>query len=142
MMTGPLFAWGGLKGCFDREEVTGPLFARIRKGHALKLRAVQHKYAAQIAANARAVERHARKLSRLHNKINAEATSIAGPDFADHHTVGFDEYESIAAQQASNEGVWSVEGAGIVDVIEMANIMANRADRVAACRVPPTLLSE
>jgi hypothetical protein len=50
--------------------------ARIRKGHALKLRAVQHKYAAQIAAHARAVERHARKLSRLHNKINAVAKAL------------------------------------------------------------------
>jgi hypothetical protein len=70
--------------------------ARIRKGHVLKLRVVQHKYAAQIAAHARAVERHARKLLRLHAKINAKATAIAGPDFAEHliqhHTIGFDEY--------------------------------------------------
>jgi hypothetical protein len=75
--------------------------ARIRKGHALKLRVVQHKYAAQIAAHARAVERHARKLLRMHGKINTESdsTAISGPDFADHHTIGFDEYESIAAQQ-------------------------------------------
>jgi hypothetical protein len=117
--------------------------ARIRKGHALKLRVVQHKYAAQIAAaHARAVERHACKLLRLHAKINAEATAIAGADFAEHHTIGFDEYESSAAQQADNEGSCPVEGAGIVDVIEMANTMANRADRVAACRVPPALLSE
>jgi hypothetical protein len=48
--------------------------ARIRKGQALKLRVVQHKYAAQIAAHARAVERHVRKLLRLHAKINAKAT--------------------------------------------------------------------
>ena len=57
--------------------------ARIRRGHALKLLVVQHKYAAQIAAHARAVERHARKLQRLHAKINAEATAIAGADFAE-----------------------------------------------------------
>ncbi len=93
--------------------------ARIRKGHALKLRIVQHKYAAQVAAHARALERHARKLQRLHAKINAEATAIAGADFADHHTLGFDEYESIAAQQTDNEGGCSVEGAGIVNVIDM-----------------------
>jgi hypothetical protein len=118
--------------------------ANMRKEHALKLRVVQHKYAAQIAAHARALERHARKLQRLHAKINAEATAIAGADFrvADHHTLGFDEYESIAAQQTDNEGGCSVEGAGIVDVIDMANTMANRADRVAACRVPPALSSE
>jgi hypothetical protein len=118
--------------------------ARICKGHALKLRVVQHKYAARIAAHACTVERHARKLRRLHAKINAKATAIAGADFAEHHTLGFDEYESIAAQQAKNEGGCSVEGSGIVDVIEMANTMANRADRVAACRarVQPALLSE
>ncbi len=75
-------------------------------------------------------------------RIRAEAAAIAGADFADHHTLGFDEYESIAAQQADNEGGCSVEGAGIVDVIEMANIMAARADRVAACKVPPALTSE
>ncbi len=103
--------------------------ANMRKEHTLKLRVVQHKYAAQIAAHARALERHARTLQRLHAKINAEATAIAGADFADHYTLGFDEYESIAAQQVHNEG-GSVEGAGIVDVIDMANTMANRADRV------------
>jgi hypothetical protein len=59
-----------------------------------------------------------------------------------HHTLGFDEYESIAVQQTNNEGCCSVEGAGIVDVIDMDNTMANRADRVAACSVPPALSSE
>ncbi len=77
--------------------------ANMRKEHALKLRVVQHKYAAQVAVHARALERHARKLQRLHAKINKEAAAIAGADFADHHTLGFDEYESIAAQQADNE---------------------------------------
>jgi hypothetical protein len=115
--------------------------ASMRKEHALKLRVAQHKYAAQIAAHARALERHARalerharKLQRLHAKINAEAAAIAVADFADHHTLGLDEYESIAAQQIDNESGCSMEGAGIVDV--------NRADRVAACRVPPALSSE
>ncbi len=78
--------------------------ANMHKEHALKLHVVQHKYAAQVAAHARALERHARNLQRLHAKINAEATAIAGADFTDHHTLGFDEYESIAAQQTDNEG--------------------------------------
>ena len=112
--------------------------ANMCKEHALKLCVVQHKYAAQVAAHARALERHARKLQRLHAKINAEATAIAGADFADHDTLGFDEYESIAAQQTDNEGGCSVEGAGIVDVFDMANTMTNRADRVSACKVPLT----
>jgi hypothetical protein len=116
--------------------------SNMRKEHALKLRVVQHKYAAQVAVHARALERHARKLQRLQAKINKEAAAIAGADFADHHTLGFGEYESIAAQQMDNEGGSSVEGAGIVDVIEMANTMAARADRVAACKVPPALVSE
>jgi hypothetical protein len=116
--------------------------ANMRKEHALKLSVVQHKYAVQVAVHARALERHARKLQRLHAKINSEATAIAGADFADHHTLGFDEYESIAAQQTDNESGCSVEGSGIVNVIDMANTMANRADRVAACKVPPALTSE
>jgi hypothetical protein len=116
--------------------------ANMRKEHALKLLVVQHKYAAQVAAHARALERHACKLHRLPAKINAEATAIAGADFAHHHTLGFDEYESIAAQQTDNEGGCSVEGAGIVNVIDISNTMANRANRVAACRVPPALSSE
>jgi hypothetical protein len=114
--------------------------ANMRKEHALKLRVVQHKYSAQV--HARALERHARKLQHLHAKIKAEAIATAGADFADHHTLGFDEYESIAAQQTDNEGGCSVEGAGIVDVINMANSMANRTNRVAACQVPPALVSE
>jgi hypothetical protein len=54
--------------------------ATMRKEHTLKLRVVQHKYAAQVAAHARALERHARKLQRLHAKINADSTAIAGAD--------------------------------------------------------------
>ncbi len=41
----------------------------FRAGHAAahKLRVIHHKYTAQIAAHTRAVERHARKLVRLHS---------------------------------------------------------------------------
>jgi hypothetical protein len=116
----------------------------MRKEHALKLRVVQHKYAAPIAAHEHTLERHARKLQRLHAKINAEATAIAGPDFAYHHTLGFDEYESIAEQQVDHEGGSSVEGTGIVNVIYMAKHYGqsdDRANPVAACRVPPALSS-
>jgi hypothetical protein len=95
-----------------------------------------------VAVHARALERHARKLQRLHAKINKEAAAIASADFAYHHTLGFDDYESIAAQQADNEGGCSVEDAGIVDIIEMVNSMANRADRMAACKVLPAPISE
>jgi hypothetical protein len=103
---------------------------------------VQYKYAAQIFAHTRSLEHHVLKLQHLHAKINAEATAIAGADFANHHTLGFDEYKSFAVQQTDNEGSCSVEGAGIVDVIDMANTMANHTDRVAACHVPPALSPE
>jgi hypothetical protein len=116
--------------------------ASMRKEHMLKLRVVQHKYAAQIAAHAHALERHALKILLLHAKINAKAIAIAGSDFTDHSTLGFDEYESIAGQQVDNEGCCSVEGAGIVNVIEMASTITTYANRVAACRVLPALLSE
>ncbi len=49
---------------------------------------------------------------------------------------------ALATMDVDNEGGSSVKGAGIDDVIEMANTMANCANRVAACRVPPALLSE
>ncbi len=61
---------------------------------------------------------------------------------ANHHTLGFNEYTSIRVQLVDNEGGCSVEGTRIVNIIEMASTMANCAERVAACRVPPALSSE
>jgi hypothetical protein len=43
--------------------------AQVNARHALKLRVVRHKYTARIAAHARAMERHAHKLVRLHARI-------------------------------------------------------------------------
>jgi hypothetical protein len=54
--------------------------AHIRACNALKLRVIHHKYAAQIAAHARAMEMYARKLRKIHAKINAQAIAIAGSD--------------------------------------------------------------
>ncbi len=99
----------------------------MSKEHALKLCIVQHKYAAQIAAHASALECHEPTLLRLHSEINAKAIAIAGADFADHHTLGFYEYQSIAEQQVDNEGGCSVEGAGIVNVIDMANTIDDQS---------------
>ncbi len=114
-----------------------------RRSHSPRIRAQTARRADQVRCPSRRPRaRHARKLQHLHAKINAEATAIAGADFADHPTLGFDEYESIAAQQTDNEGGCSFEGAGIVDVIDRANTMAYRADRVVACKVPPALTSE
>ncbi len=65
--------------------------ARIRAGRALKLRVVNHQFAAQIAVHARAIERHTCKLVRLHAKIKAGGIAIPGPDNDEHHAVGFEE---------------------------------------------------
>jgi hypothetical protein len=83
-----------------------------------------------------------RKLVRLHTKIDIEVIAIAGPYYADQYIVGFNKYGSIAQQQADNEGSTSVDSARLVDVVEVANTMADRAGRVAACTVPPKLSSE
>jgi hypothetical protein len=83
--------------------------ANMRNENALKLCIVQHRNAAQVAAHARALERHARKLQRLHAKVNAEATAISDANFANHHNLGLDKYESIASQQTDNEGCCSCE---------------------------------
>ncbi len=109
---------------------------------ALKLRVINHKFAAQIAAHARAVERHARKLVRLHAKIKAEAMAISGPDYDKHHIVGFEEPASLDEQLRDTETGGEVFGACLEDVIDTASSMANRAGYVAAFAVPPKLLSE
>ena len=116
----------------------------IRSHHtnALKLRVVNHEYAAQIAAHARAVERHACKLVRLHAKIKAEAIAIPGPDYDEHHAVSFEETASLDEQLRDTETGGEVFGAGLEDVADMASSMADRAGHVAARTVPPKLLSE
>jgi hypothetical protein len=113
---------------------------RIREGHALKLRVVRHKNAAQIATHARPVEHHARKLARLHARINAEAVAIAGHYHHEYHSVCFEEHCSIEEQQRDAENDGEVSGAG-VDDFKLADTMANRAARVAACAIPPALPS-
>ncbi len=97
------------------------------------MRVVNHKYAAQIAAHARAVERHARKQARLHAKIKAEAIAVAGPDSDEHHA------EQLRDTDTSAEVFW----AGLEDVIDMASSRANRAGYyVAAFTVPQKPFSE
>jgi hypothetical protein len=112
--------------------------AQVNARHALKLRVVRHKYAASIAAHARAMERHAHMLVRLHASITTESIVIAGPAYEEYHTVGFDANGSIAKQQ-DTDTCGAVSGAGLANVFQMANDMANRAGEVAACAVPPSL---
>jgi hypothetical protein len=109
---------------------------------ALKLRVVNHKYAAQIAAHARDVARHARKLLGLHAKSKAEAVAMAGPDSDEHHAAGFEETASLHEQLRDTDTGGEVFGAGLEDVIDMASSMANCAGYVAAFAVPPPLFSE
>ncbi len=65
-----------------------PTAADIIRSHqlnALKLHAVNHKYAARIAEHARAVRRHAETLIKLRVQIQTEAVALAGPDYAALH---------------------------------------------------------
>jgi hypothetical protein len=94
---------------------------RVYASHALKLRVVLHKYAPQIAVHARAVERHARKLLRLHARTNAESIAFAGPYFEEHPIVGFDEPGSIAGQQQDTDagGAVSLKRARMTSPVSM-----------------------
>jgi hypothetical protein len=69
-------------------------------------------YAAQIAAHARAVERHAHKFLDLHAKIDAEAMTIACQISTPLASMNATPFESIAEQHAGIKGGCSVDGAG------------------------------
>ncbi len=84
----------------------------------------------------------AHMLVRLHASINTESITIAGPAYEEYHTVGFDANGSITEQQQDTDTGGAVSGAGLADVFQMANNMANRAGKVAACAVPPPLHSK
>ncbi len=63
------------------------------QSNTLRMRVVQHKYAARIAKHARAVRRHAKALTRLHNQIRTEAVALACPDYARFHgSLGFEPF--------------------------------------------------
>ncbi len=72
-----------------------PTPADIIRSHqlnALKLRVVNHKYAARIARHARA---DAKTLIKLRVHIQTEAVALAGPDYATFHgRLGFEPYAS------------------------------------------------
>jgi hypothetical protein len=126
----------------EEEEEEGD--ARGNARHALELRVVHHKYAAQIAVHARAVERHTRKLVRIHARIKAEAVAIAGADYDERHTVGFEGTASLRVdeQLRDTDSGGEVFGTGLVDVVDTASSMANSTGKVAACSVPHPLLSK
>ncbi len=56
--------------------------------------------------------------------------------------VSFEETASLDEQLQDTDTGSEVFGAGLEDVIDMANSMANRADYVAAFAVPPKVFSE
>jgi hypothetical protein len=72
-----------------------------------------------------------------------EAVAMAGPDSDEHRAVGFEsETASLEEQLRVTDPGGQVFGAGLEHVVDMASRMANRAGHVAACAVPPNLLSE
>jgi hypothetical protein len=52
----------------------------LHQSNTLKLRVVQHKYAAKIANHARPVRSHAKALIKLFKQILSEAVSLASPN--------------------------------------------------------------
>ncbi len=104
------------------------------------LRALHHKHAAKVAAHARIVHLHAKKLLRLQQEIERDAAAIAGADYKECHDIGYDEYGSIESQRAADDG--AVNGPGLVDVVQLASSIATYAGSVAAEATPPALPSE
>ncbi len=101
------------------------------------LRALHHKHAAKVAAHARVVRLHAKKLLKLQQEIEREAEAIAGCDYKESHDLGYDEYCSMKSQRAVDDG--DIRGQGLVDVVELAASIATYAGRVAAEATPPQL---
>ncbi len=104
------------------------------------LRALQNKHAAKVAAHARVVCLHAKKLLKLQWEIEREAAAIAGADYKESYDVGYDEYGSMESQRAVDDS--AIVGPGLVDVVELAASIATYAGRVAASATPPQLPSE
>ncbi len=72
----------------------------------------------------------------------ASTPSPSRSPYEEYHTVGFDANGSIAEQQQATSTGGAVSGAGLANVFQMANNMANRAGKVAAGATPPPLHSE
>ncbi len=99
------------------------------------LRKLHHDNAPNVARLARILHLTAKRLHRIHVKIDKEAIRIAGKNYKDDHDVGFDAHGPMEKQTHPM-------GPGIVDIMDTACAMAHYAGRVAAEATPLTLPSE
>jgi hypothetical protein len=104
------------------------------------LRALHHKHAAKVAAHARVVCLHAKKLLKLQREIEREASAIAGADYKESYDVGYDAYGSMESQRAVDDG--AIVGPGLVNVVKLAASITTYVERVAASATLLQLPSE
>ena len=105
----------------------------------LALRKLHHDNAPKVARLARILQLTAERLHKIHVKIDKEAIRIAGKNYKDDHSVGFDEHGPLDEQTHRGD---LPTGPGIVDIMDTARAMASYAGRVAAEATPLTLPSE
>jgi hypothetical protein len=101
------------------------------------LRALRHRYAADVAKHAHAICAAAKSLQDIEAEMAREAVGIAGEDYEQDHSITFDGHGSIENQL---ENLGEVEyGAGINDIVSKAVEMEKEAASVAKCASPPPL---
>ena len=108
--------------------VTEPIFA---------LRAMRHRYAADVAKHAAAIYKAAKSLQAIENAMAREATVIAGEGYEERYAITFDGHGSIE-NQLENLGVVEY-GSGINDIVSKAVEMEAEAIIVANSVEPPKL---
>ena len=104
---------------------------------AVALRAMRHRYAADVAKHAAAIYKAAKSLQAIENAMAREAVIIAGEDYEERYTVTFDGHGSIE-NQLENLGVVEY-GSGINDIVSKAVEMEAEAIIVANSAEPPKL---
>ncbi len=105
----------------------------------LKLRDLHKKDAAKVARLARIIELSAKRLVKIQRDTVNKAKELAGNDYEDYHTVGFDAHGSIDEQNDRSE---PVSGPGFVDIMDTTRATADYAQRVAESTPPLSLPSE
>ena len=103
----------------------------------MALRAMRHRYAADVAKHAKAIYAAAKSLQAIEIAMARDAVVIAGKDYEEHHTITFDGHGSIE-NQLENLGIVE-DGAGIDDIVTKAAEMEAEATIVAECADPPPL---
>lgn len=104
---------------------------------AAALRAMRHRYAADVAKHAAAIFKAAKSLQEIENAMAREASAIAGEGYEERYVITFDGHGSIE-NQLENLGVVEY-GSGINDIVSKAIEMEAEATIVANSAEPPKL---